>query len=901
MKFLNSYKIYFLLFLGLIVKSCSTEKDAAINRGYHNMTARFNGYYNAGVIIEEAIAAYRNTSTEDYYKLLPLELYPSEKDAPGLYPDMDKAIEKCERVILRHSMPNPAITKNKDKELCRWIDDNWLVIAQVHYIKREYLLAEQKFEYIVETYTGEESVYEAQIWLAKTYIALGNYPEAKRILTQVEISMDAAQESKDRKLGEKIKDIKANKKAKKKDKIKGIKKPATFPKRLKDDYEATMADLYIHQGEYKLAIEHLTKAIGLCKDKKKRARYMFVLAQLYQYQGDGTLATHYYDKVAKSNAPYEMRFQAKINKALSATSGGEEIRKELNKMLRDEKNAEFKDQIYYALAEMDMREGKVAAAKINYSQSVYWSVKNNRQKGLSYLRLADLHFDEKDYIKAQKYYDSCVSVLPPEYEGYEALVNKAEGLADLVYHYETVVFEDSVQRIGGMSESEREKFLEQKLKDINDAAALKKLQDAQKMEAINSKITVQNDAGSGAGAKWYFYNIKVRGSGFTDFRAQWGTRQLEDNWRRSNKTSFSFGEENPDSVATEEEAKDSLTVDDLLADIPLTQEAIDSSNYRIVNSLYMLGIIYKEQLKEEPEAIAYFKETIGRNIEHPRVLASMYQLYLIYSKKGSAEADLYKQQILERYPDSEIAKLMRDPDYLKKKEEASKEELNEYSAALNDYKTRNYGMVIFKCNAVIAYDSTNKYLNKYYLLKAFAISKTDPGNKPAIASPLQELYDKSPTSEEGEQAKIYLDKINSGVLIVNPDKVDDQVVGSPFTVNMTAPHFFILVFPNDKGNIEASKIKLSNFNNEFFRAKRYAVSSSPFDANNEFLIVKTFVDSEDGRQFIQAFKSNQSKVTIGTMATDFQTFLINSANFTTLFSEKNLDAYLAFYGINYPQ
>ena len=886
------------MFFVALVVSCSTEKDAAINRGYHNMTAHFNGYYNAGVVIELAMAGYRTTYVDDYYSLLPLEVYPTEKDAPNLFPEMEKAIEKCERVILRHSMPNPAITKNKDKELCTWIDDNWLVIAQAHYIKREYLLSEQKLKYIVDTYTGEESVHEAQIWLAKTYIALKNYPEAKRILTKVKISIDDTQSSNDRKIGEKISDWKKGKKQRKKDKIKGTKRPAPFPKRLLDDYEAAMADLFIHQEDYKQAIEHLILAVDLCKNKKQKARYMFVLAQLYQEMGDGTMAAEYYGRVAKSSAPYEMQFQAKINKALSATSGGAAIRKELNKMLRDDKNAEFKDQIYYALAEMDFKEGNKESAKANYSRSVYWSLKNNRQKGISYLRLADIHFNDKQYIPAQKYYDSCVKVMPEDYPEYEYLKGKAAGLADLVYNYETVVFEDSVQAIANMSEDQREKYLEQTLKDILDARALKKFQDEQKLLATQSRVNVQNDAG-GSGSKWYFYNLKVKGSGFNDYKAQWGTRTLEDNWRRSTKTSFNFDEENVDSVVTEVKPKDSLSVDDLRANLPLTPEAMDSSNRRIMNSLYMLGIIYKEQLKEEAEAISYFKKVIDRNIEHPRVLASMYQLYLIYSKKGSPEANSYKELILEKYPDSEIAEIMRDPDYLKKKEEDNKKELNDYSATLNDYQTRNYGMVIYRCNEVIAYDTTNKFLYKYFLLKAFAISKTDPGNSTAISSPLQQLYDLAPTSDEGKQAKIYLDKINNGLNIVDPDKTETTNTEGLFTVNESVPHFVILVFPNDQGNIEPAKIKLSNFNNEFFKTKRYQISNSPLNDGNQLLIVKTFATLDDAKLFIQSLKSNQAKVTLGTMGNDLESFVIHSANFSALFTSKNLEAYRSFYLENY--
>lgn len=893
MKILRDISNFIAIITLIVLGSCSTEKNVAINRGFHNMTARFNGYYNAGVIIDETLLTYRSGYTDAYYDIIPLIVYPSEKDAASLYPQMDKAIEKCEKVILRHSMPMQG-KKKQNEEYCRWIDDNWLVIAQAHFYKREYLLAAQKFEYVQKVYQGEESVYEAQIWLARTYIALGNYPEAKRILTQVEISMKNAEELRDRKIGEKLSDRKKNRSAKKKNKKKGIKEPAIFPKRLESDYYATVADLYIQQEQYRPAIENLELAIETCHNRKQKARYMFVLAQLYQRTGDGVMAVNYYNKVAHSSAPYEMQFQAKINRALAATSGGEDIRKELYKMLRDEKNAEYKDQIYYALAELDMKDGDVTSAKTNYSSSVYWSVKNDRQKGISYLRLADLHFNEQDYIKAQKYYDSCVKVMPEEYEDYPAIKSKAEGLEDLVFHYETVMFEDSVQRIADMDPVTREKYLEQTLKDLIEAEKLRKQQEQERLLATQTKINNQtNDAGDGS--KWYFYNSKVRGSGFNDFRAQWGTRPLEDNWRRSDKNSVSFEEDTNGINTSGGGKKDSLTVADLLKDIPLTQGAKDSSDNRLMNSLYMLGVIYKEQLKEETDAIFYFNQVINRGIEHPRVLEAMYQLYLIYIKQGSSEADKYKQLILTRYPDSEIAKVVNDPDYLRKKEEENKKELNDYSQVLSDYKMRYYGAVIARCNEVITYDRQNKYLYKYYLLKAFAISKTSPGNVEAIASPLQELYNLAPESEEGKQAKMYLDKIYAGGTIVDPDKDN-----SLYKYTSDGEYFFIVVIPSESGGTEASKIKLSNFNNEYFRSKRYTVINTALGDKFQLLVVKTFLTLEEGKQWVATYKTSTAGSIIGTMATDYEGYLINQVNFSTLLTSKELDAYKEFYQKNYP-
>ncbi|MBK9190771.1 MAG: hypothetical protein IPM77_04235 [Crocinitomicaceae bacterium] len=113
---------------------------------------------------------------------------------------------------------------------------------------------------------------------------------------------------------------------------------------------------------------------------------------------------------------------------------------------------------------------------------------------------------------------------------------------------------------------------------------------------------------------------------------------------------------------------------------------------------------------------------------------------------------------------------------------------------MNNYKQRFYGEVITKCNEVIAYNPQNKFLNKYYLLKAFAISKTSPGNVEAIASPLQDLYKLSPDSEEGIQAKMYLDKLYAGGSIVDPDQGTNQTTDSPYKVDYAAQHFLFLLY-----------------------------------------------------------------------------------------------------------
>lgn len=881
--------------IALFILACSTEKEALLNKGYHNMTARYNGYYNARVIIDEALLNYRDGYQDNYNEILPLDLYPTEADAPNLTPEMEDAIERCETVIVRHSMPNPKAVQNKSEEHCRWIDDNWLVIAKAHYIKREYRDARQKLKYVSESefYRGEESVYEARIWLARTHIALKEYAEAKRVLTLVESSIEKS-ESKDKEKKKRRSKL-DRRRGRKKDKDKD-KKPAEFPKKMKVEYELAMTELYIAQKDYKKAIEHLENAIPMERwQRKRRARHMFVLGQLYDLQGNGSEAAFYFDKVARSNAPYEMRFKAKIRNALAITGNSQDVVDELEKMLKDGKNLEYKDQIYYALAEIDMKKPAVEQAKINYTKSVLWSISNNRQKGVSYLRLADIHFKERDYLSAQKYYDSCVNVLPEDYEGYERLKSKAEGLADLVTNYETVEYEDSVQMIGQMSPKEREKFIKQVIKDIKEEEARKRREAEQKLLAQQKRVNQQAGAGGLGGRKWYFSNPKLIASGFNDFRSLWGQRVLEDNWRRANKASVNQPV-NEDGEVLDSLQEDELTVEMLMKDIPLTQPQLDSSNNRLMNSLYTLGIIYKEQLKEINEAKSYFQQVIDKRIEHPKVLPALYQLYLIHFKNSDPKSERYKSTILNNYPDSEIAQILKDPEYLKKKEIKDREELTAYGNVLRNYRRRSYGVVISACNKVIQNEPENQYLNKYYLLKAFAVSQINPGNEEAISAPLLELIELAPESEEGKQAQIYLNKLKKGEAIVEPE-ID--LKDSPYVEDKDGKHFFVLFFPTKAGSILDTKNKVSDFNKTFFKTDGLSLQDAPLGAEYQVLVVRSFDDLVKAQIYISSFESDKGAETLGSIPDDYQFALINTKNFGTLFKTREVETYLLFYKQNY--
>ena len=102
-----------------------------------------------------------------------------------------------------------------------------------------------------------------------------------------------------------------------------------------------------------------------------------------------------------------MAFQAKINRALSFSGrDSKAIEAQLLKMLKDDKNIEYFDQIYYALAEISFKNNSEELGKDQLQKSINLSTNNLPQKIKSMQRMGDLFFGKSEYIKSYFYYDS---------------------------------------------------------------------------------------------------------------------------------------------------------------------------------------------------------------------------------------------------------------------------------------------------------------------------------------------------------------------------------------------------------------------------------------------------------------------------------------------------------------
>lgn len=872
-------------FISLLVvaltASCTTRKDGFAYRVFHNTTARFNGYFYARLAMQEADLTLSAVHNDDYDEVLPLFVYGEEKDAEQIFPLMERAIEKSSRVIDRHKMEPIGSSKKARKrpEMNKWIDDNYLLIGVAYFYKRNYPKAEEMFLYVSRKYKEPDIQALSSSWLTRVYIQREQYGKAKVT----------------------------------------IQKAASI-KELGDDTRAEVhlvyADLLIREANWKDATEQIEYALRYIKRKRDKARPTFVLAQLLQQQNKSQEAIAMYNAVLKLKPEYEMEFYSKIMQAMAFDRRGgnsERIKEILFKLLKDDKNLEYNDVIFYALAEIALEEQQRNLTYDYLEQSVATSTGNQKQKMKSFLRLADLNFEDKDYIAAQMYYDSTASLIPEDHPRYDEVRNKAESLTELVYHLNLIADRDSVLAICDLPEEERIAKLEDVRKKME-----RQLEEA--LRAAELAAASGQTVDSGTGAFWP-YNSQLKQSGRQNFLNYWGDRRLEDNWRRKNKVNMNFGESEEEEETTEEEevvqesSGDAIpSVDELLASLPCSDEGKAGALDAVANAYFQSGVVYKEKLEDVENAIVQWEVLVTKydsSAFHPTSYYLLFRTYLFKESQGyqnpfcgTCNSQYWGDLILDLYPGTEWALLVANPDYQDVAEVKKKEESAAYEIELNRYYQRDYLNVLLNTKAVIDSFPDNHLICKYKLLNALSIGAMDAmtGQRSNHIEALERVVKECPQSDEATFATNRLKFLRGDVKPAEPEADPNEVVEqtqteSPFSYNEAARHYFMVVLPLKGSDVNNLKASLSDFSAKNFQTLALKVSSNLIDRENQVVLVKTFNRLDDAKQYFSLFSSSGDLEAL--RSAGYPAALISKENYVTLFKNKDLEGYQKFFESNY--
>lgn len=867
------------MFLVLFAFACTVEKDGLSYRVYHNTTARYNGFFYAKESLKEAMKKLLDSHEEDYDNILPPYIYGTEQSARGVYPQLERVIEKSSKVVDRHTMKPSEREKKKMKkpEMNKWIDDNYFLIGKGYFYKRNYYKAEEIFKYCARKFKEPEMEVTASVWLARTYMELEDYSSANKELVKAGGSKNIDDE-------------------------------------VRAEYHMVAADYHIRNEDYKKAAEEMESAIGFIRKKKDRARPTFILAQLYQAQQESQKAIDMYEAVLTLKPEYELEFYAQINQALAfSRKGGNSIviKEKLEKMLKDDKNIDYRDQIYYALAGVYLEERNTDEGISNLEMSLQENKGNAKQRGKSYLKLADVYFEERDYPASQAYYDSALTLIDDKHPRLKDIRNMAESLTDLVKNLEIIAREDSLQKLAALSPEELDKKLDNIIKQLEEEEERKRI------EAEKAQNAAMEANLSGVQSNWAFYNRALLVSGYSNFQMVWGDRPLEDNWRRSKKLNLGGTEEEEAIVedGPKDEAESLIPGKEELAEgIPNSPDEMEKSNAAMARAYYNCGLIYKEKLDDFENAVEAFEILADRFETSDFHLLACYQLYRAYLAKeqegysnpfcGTCNSKYWGDQVLNLYPDSEYAMLIRNPEFKSVEAMKKAEEETAYLEVLQQYRERKYTEVIQQSSAVISGEPGNHLIAKYYLLRAMSTGALDrqTGERDNYIAQLREVVEKFPDTEEGIRAKEILDILLGGVVLESgePDAPKEEEKKANYIFEEQGEYYFALVFNRDRGNFNEIKARVSDFCSQAYASAGLKTSSNLIDKDKHIVIVKTFNGKAEAMEFYLTFTSNQEA--LKELNTEgYERFVITKKNYVTLFKEKDLPGYITFFGENYLQ
>ena len=868
----------------LLLSGCSTKKNTLTRRMYHNLTSHYNIYFNGELAVKDGEKQLRTAVKDDYTKVLRVYNYGTQQNGMAMNSTMDRALEKTAVCVQKHSM------NFGSRERVKWIDDAYLVMGKAHFYKHDYIPAKRTFDYVATEYSYNDISYVANMWLIKTYIQTEEYPKAVAMIEQLQA------------------------------KTAGLSK---LPKELMRDFDFTIADYFIAVKDYNNAVKYLKNGILFNKDHDLRTRAMFILGQIYMRQGDSERATAQFKKVIKRNPEYEMVFESRMNMAKVGTANNaKELYKMMNKMLRDSNNEDYRDRIYYAMAELALREGDETKA-IDYLRKSVAAYKDNQiQRAQSSLKAATMFFEKNQYELAQAYYDTAVTSMNREVEGYDSIRNISQTLNELVMYANVVRDQDSLMRVAAMDSVSRNMLIDKIIAQVIEQEQIEKERREYEEQLALMGSTVggnepakkdPEEATSTAGGSWYFYNQTSVSKGITEFTRKWGMRKNEDNWRISDQRSLAAAMKGESGDEKKEEGKEgeggkekaSLTNHDrgyYLQDLPFTPEQKEVADSLIADGLYHLGFLYMDRLSDLQRSIESYEELDRRYPNGKQELPTWYALYKMHKDLGNEEQSLtYKGKIFDKYPTSSYAEFIKDPSYFEKLQALEREASDFYSKTYEAFEQGQYYRVKMNTErAMQLYETDTAFMPRFAFLNAVAEGRLTSID--TMAFRLYNLVRNYPQSSITPYARRVLESVNEeyhlGLVLTDINKKEggdkpEVKKEAPYTYEPNIEHFVMIVCDTKSVRVDPLMVRISDFNKKEHRTRSFNMKSVVLDDARTLITIGNFDSQAKATDYITSMQISDY-VFGGIDKAKYQIVPISSKNYPVFYQAKNMDEYNTF-------
>lgn len=751
--------------VGLLI-GCSTEKDSFKNRAFHSSTAWFNTLFNAEEALEKKIDELELEYKDNYSEILPVDPLPKITEGDFLAElgaidnqagnfkqggsnsnqnkstatGFDLVEEKALKAIEKHSM----LIRGKERN--KMMSRAYLILGKARYNKGKGFEALDALNYM-KTNLPYHKKYtpEAEMYIALANIQTGNVFEGERILEKL-------------------------------NKDDGLKK------RLTENTSKYFAQDLIRRGEYEEAIHELDDAIDHAGNKKRKARYYYIIGQLFSEMDMQNEAGEAFTKVYSLKPGFEMEVKSQLAIANNFDPEKNSYNSYKEHLLDISKKGNYvsrKNEFYYAIGDMALKDNKIEEARKYLKMSFEGQPSDPYVRGKAYETYANLEFNEGNYVHASAYYDSALAVIPYD-KDIQRITKRNTSLKTLMEKYYLVKRNDSILKLANMTPEEKETF-------FKDYIAKLKIEDEKKQRQAEEEMTTFqtqtkgggfnssfNEGGGSGGSSFYFYNTSQKGFGQTEFKRIWGNVRLGDNWRSSTSTGLTIEEQQAEMLGqVNSQNPRRYDLEYYIEQIPTKRSELDKLKVERDTTELSLGIGYFDLFQNAKTATTTLEHLVLTPPKNEETNAqALYQIYRINNKaENIVKADEYKNIILTKYPNSIYAEYILNPEF-DFTTPTTQEALDYYQETYAFYKEKDYKQVKSRTAEAIEKWPTEIIIAKFSLLNALAIGATEDID--TFRNALELVTVAYQNTDEAKKAKEILDLIDGKGKNVTSAEIKDS-------------------------------------------------------------------------------------------------------------------------------
>ncbi len=725
------------------------KKFGLLRKFTQNGITKFNWHFNAKTRLELLLEMMKYNYKDDYSQLL--RFYNYDPEVLSKASELDTVLAKSNAGILVHDLRNA------------WIDNLYLLMGQAYFYKLNYDTAFVTFQYLNYAFAPKEedgydipigsnavegggpfkvstiektdlatrawstapSRNESLVWQAKTLVGAKKFPEANSLVQVLRLDQQ-------------------------------------FPERLKPYLAEVQAWYFYQNNQYDSAAYFLEQALPVAVNKEEKARWEYLIGQLYELSNQPLLAEKWFGLAMKHTLNPVLEVYARLNQLRQNKGNQQAFDKniqDLMKMARRDQFVNYRDIIYYAAAQMELERDSTERAKVLLQNATKYisnkSVADQRSK--AFLLLGTLHFNDGEFLAASRNYDS-ITMLPANSSiTPEVFDERKKALSALYKNHLIILRQDSLQMLAAQTEKERYEHVRAIIRAYRKQNGLKEEDLPSGLTSAKSNNDLFNNNAKG---EWYFNNLNLKSQGVVAFQTKWGRRPNVDNWRRSSSISnVSNNRRNQTEANNGSDKNDGMTIDALLANIPLTEEQIRISNDSIETSRFIIGKILTEEIEAYPVAVDTLEMYVSNYQTNNKIPEAYFLLYYCYYKLGlTHKAQEFGQKLKQEYASSPYNQKIEGAGKPDPAEVEFKTLSNKYDEVYLAYIEGNFAKALDLKKGLDTTESNNYYTPQLLYVETIYHLKTD---QPDYAKAnLQSIISRNTNPDMTAKAKILLDVIN---------------------------------------------------------------------------------------------------------------------------------------------